>query len=151
MNGIGHLTFPSLTMVPPNKAQSYLIAARHLFSGAETLASASTQNLPACAFLTAQSLECALKSYLSYSGLSEKELMAPPIRHNLEELWLKAVNVGLHIQFVPPQWCLTLNASHDKPYYFRYPMGLNGMALPAPTSMISELKELLALIAGTVE
>ncbi|WP_017842790.1 hypothetical protein [Methylotuvimicrobium buryatense] len=144
------VSLPPLTMVPPTEAQSYLIAARGLFEGAEALAISTSPKLLSCAFLSAQTLECALKAFLASSGATEKRLRSPSIRHNLEALWAEAVAGGLAIPAQPPQWCTLLNSAHDKPYYFRYPMRLNGMSLPAPRQMVDELRSLLALIGGAV-
>ena len=137
-------------MVPPSPAQSYLIAAKGLYPGVEVLVNSPGQTATACAFLAAQALECALKSYLSHVGKTENELKAPSIRHNLEALWAWAVCEGLSIQSQPPQWCITLNSAHDKPYYFRYPMGLNGLVLPALVPMASDLKNLLATVGQAI-
>jgi hypothetical protein len=150
MNGSIDCTLPSMKMVPPSSVQSYLIAAKGLFLGLEALATNSGQTTMACAFLAAQALECALKSYLSHAGKPETELKIPSVRHNLEWLWTEAVCKGLCIQSDPPQWCVTLNSGHDKPYYFRYPMGLNGFVFPALVPMTSDLRSLLAKVEQIV-
>lgn len=150
MNGFGDSTLQPLRAVPPSEAQSYLATARGLFAGAEDMTSLPSQNSLACAFLSAQTLECALKAFLSSSGWTEKKLRQSQICHNLEALWVEAVGAGLSVEPQPPQWCLTLNASHNKPFYFRYPMGLNAMSFPALAPMVAELKGLLKLIAGIV-
>lgn len=150
MNGSGHITLPALTTVPPSPAQSYLAAARALYSGVEALAVNSGETARACAFLAAQTLECVLKSYLSHAGVTESQLKARSLRHNLEALWLEAVRRGLNIQTQPPQWCITLNSAHDQPYYLRYPMGLNGIVLPVLIPMEAELKSILAAVEKAI-
>jgi hypothetical protein len=102
------------------------------------------------AFLAAQTLECALKSYLSHAGIPQKKLKCRPLRHNLENLWIEAVNKGLNVQAQAPQWCLILNSAHDEPYYFRYPMGLNVTTLPALVPMASELEMVLAVVEKSI-
>jgi len=146
MNGSIHCELPPLKMEPPSPSQSYLVAAKGLFVGAEVLASNSRQTTMACAFLAAQALECALKSYLIHVGKTESELKVPAIRHNLEFLWTEAAGQGLNAQSTPPHWCSTLNSAHDKPYYFRYPMGLNGFVFPGLLPMVPDLKSLLATV-----
>jgi hypothetical protein len=136
--------------VPPSPSQSYLIAAKGLFLGAEALASNSGQTGMACAFLAAQVLECALKSYLAHAGKPESELKESSLRHNLELLWTQAVGEGLNVQSEPPDWCCTLNSAHDKPYYFRYPMELNVSVFPDLLPMVSDLKSLLAAVEKVI-
>lgn len=150
MNGFGKTSLLPLSMVPPTEAQSYLSAANGLLEGAEILAICSQPKLHACAFLSAQVLECALKAFLASAGWTEKELRSQSIRHNLIALWTKAVAEGLAVPEQPPQWCVLLNQMHDQPYYFRYPMGLNGMGFPAPGTMIPELRALLSSVRDFV-
>jgi hypothetical protein len=83
---------------------------------------------------------------LAHVGTPESELKNPLLRHNLERLWTVAVGKGLNAQSEPPHWCSTLNSEHDKPYYFRYPMGLNGFVFPALVPMVFDLKSLLATV-----
>ena len=108
-----NITLPPLESVPPAPAQSYLIAARHLYAGMEALSLEPGKTGIACAFLAAQSLECGLKSYLSHVGITEDKLKAQQIRHNLKALWAEAVQHGLNAQAQPPQWCVILNSAHD--------------------------------------
>jgi hypothetical protein len=150
MNGSINITLPVLRMVPPAPAQSYMVAARGLYSGVKVLASNPGATATACAFLAAQTLECALKSYLSHAGIPQKKLKCRPLRHNLENLWIEAVNKGLNVQAQAPQWCLILNSAHDEPYYFRYPMGLNVTTLPALVPMASELEMVLAVVEKSI-
>lgn len=148
MTGSAHLTLPAFTIGTVSPADSYLVAAHYLFSGVDPLAKDPTMG-HACAFLAAQTLECALKAYLSKVGLSEGELKNHKRRHNLELLWREAVSHGLNIQSEPPQWCLILNSAHNQPnYYLRFPMGINMVTLPALIPAASELGELVAVVAS---
>ena len=144
MNGSGHATLPAFTSPPPTSAQSFLIAAQEFYSAVEVLvAENSGKTARAWALLSAQTLEGLLKAYLSYTGMTEKQLRDKEnFGHNLEKLWDESATKGLNIPAAPPQWCKTLNSEYHKPYY-RYPMGLNGMSLPAPIPMMLELKEIL--------
>lgn len=144
MSGTGQGRLPAFISVPPSAAQSFLIAAKGFFDGAEALATHSPKCLLPCAFLSSQALECALKSFLAHTGHTENEIKS--IGHNLEELWIKSANFGLEIGSHPKAWCTILNSAHNKPYYFRYPMGLHGMSYPAIEPMICEMKELILLI-----
>jgi hypothetical protein len=125
------------------------VAARCLYSGVEALAGSSVETARACAFLAAQSLECALKSYLSHAGVGESRIKNH-LRHNLESLWIEAVKYHLNIQSQPPQWCVILNSVHDKPYYLRYPMGINGIELPELIPMAYDLKDILAVVEHAI-
>jgi hypothetical protein len=141
-----NITAPPLKSVPPAPAESYLIAARHLYDGMKALSLDPGKTSFACSFLAAQTLECGLKSYLSHAGVTENKLKAPRIRHNLEALWAEAVKRGLTVQAQPPQWCIILNSAHDKPYYFRYPVGLNQVTVPALVPVAHELNAILAVV-----
>src|SRR5437870_4465735 len=103
-----NITLPPLESVPPTPAQSYLIAARNLYAGMEALSLEPGKTGIACAFLAAQALECGLKAYLSHVGVTEDTLRGPQIRHNLEALWVEAVQHALNVQAQPPQWCVIL-------------------------------------------
>ena len=151
MSGFGKIVLPPLTMVPPSTARSYLIAARDMLEGAEVLASSKPRKLLACAFLSGQSLECALKAFLSATGWAETELKSKSIRHNLNALWVECYRSGLAIHQDPARWCSLLNSAHDSPYYFRYPMKINGMVLPEPNQMINELRVIVDLVAEVVK
>jgi len=137
-------------MVPPSSAQSYLIAAKGLFSGVEAISTNTPATAMACSFLAAQVLECVLKSYLSHAGKTESQLSDHSIRHNLERLWREAVHKGLKIQSNPPEWCMTLNSGHDKPYHFRYPMKLNGFVFPALLPMTTDIRSILSTVEGAI-
>lgn len=150
MTGSAHVTLPAFTLGTGSPADSYLVAAHYLFSGVDLLAKDPTTG-HACAVLAAQTLECALKAYLSKVGFSERKLKEHKRRHNLEGLWREAVSHGLSIQAEPPQWCLILNSAHNQPnYYLRYPMGINMITLPALIPTASELGELVAVVARAV-
>lgn len=138
-------------MVPPTPSQSYFIAARNLVNGADALSDGANNTGVACAFLAAQALECILKSYLSHVGVSEGDLKNNTLRHNLEALWAMAVEHGFSVQSNPPRWCDVLNSGHDKPYYFRYPIGLNSVALPVLATMVSDLNDLLEEVGKVVK
>ena len=141
------LTLPMMQLVPPTPAQSFMMSAKALFSGAEALSTLTDTHPTACAFLASQALECTLKSYLVHGGrVTEKKLRNPPFGHDLENLWLEAVSKGLHVDTLPPQWCVTLNTGHSDGYYFRYPMGLNGWGLPALAPMTADLKAVIQLV-----
>ena len=148
MNGSVHATFLPLKAVPPSAAQSFLVAARGLFDGAEALVVLQPQRPLPCAFLAAQALEGALKAFLSHSGFTERQLKS--VGHDLEALWAQAASKGLAISKEPAPWCTLLNSSHNKPYYYRYPMGLNGMAFPPLVPMISDLRSILMSVRGAI-
>lgn len=148
MNGKVNCVLPAIRTVPPSSSQSFLIVAKELLSGLEILEANLNQTTLACAFLSAQSLECALKSFLSHSGMSDHELIK--IGHDLEELWNNSVSRGLNLRSDPPEWCIILNSGHDAPYRFRYPMRLNGFMFPALTTVVSELRSLVSTVENTV-
>lgn len=140
------LSMPMMHMVPPTSAQSFLMSAEALFSGAEALSTLNGVHPTACAFLASQALECTLKSYLAYGGITEQKLRKRPFGHDLERLWLEAASNGLGVDPLPPRWCVTLNTGHSGKHYFRYPMGLNGWGLPALVPMTADLKAVIQLV-----
>lgn len=148
MNGKMNCVLPAIQVVPPSSSESFLIAAEELLSGLEVLEANLRQTTLACAFLSAQSLECALKSFLSHSGMSDERLKR--MNHNLEKLWRKSVSRGLNLQSDPPQWCVILNSGHNAPYLFRYPIGLNGFVFPALTTLISELRSTISTVEESI-
>lgn len=150
MNGPINITLPALETSPPSPTESYLLAARELFKGVSILCNNSHNAEKACAFLAAQALECVLKSYLSFSGVEERELKKQSIRHNLEDLWRMAEKKGLKIDIAIPNWCKILNSVHDKPYYLRYPMGLNAINIPELDKMESDLKKVIITVEEAV-
>lgn len=151
MSNTINIILPAMTMGAGSPAQSYFASARGLYPGVELLANSSSQVVRACAFLAAQTLECALKSYLSHAGFSEAKLKQHSRRHNLETLWLEASNHGLKISAKPPNWCSILNSAHDKPYYLRYPIGINAVVFPELKQMVSDLKNLLAKVETAIQ
>ncbi|MFH1146312.1 MAG: hypothetical protein V1736_01230 [Pseudomonadota bacterium] len=134
---------PAMRMAVPSDEESYLTSARWFLAGTEALARCTAKELTSCVFLAAQSLECALKAYLAHSGFTEKQLKRPNLRHNLEALWTEAYKQKLTISSTPPQWCITLNAGHDRPYYMRYPMKGMNITNPVIESMVEELRGLV--------
>jgi hypothetical protein len=144
------LTLPVVTVGAGTIAQNYFAAACYFFLGVKALSKGSSDLAPACASLAAQALECALKAYLSKSGVTQAALKKKPFCHNLEALWADAFSQGLTVSAQPPEWCVILNQTHDKPYYLRYPIGINGFQTPDPAPMVSELKRLLDLIEVVV-
>jgi hypothetical protein len=137
-------------MLPPSSAQSYLASAGWMTEGAVHLASGPSDCAIACSSLVAQALECGLKAYLSHAGVTERELKRQAVRHDLEALWEMSVAHGLGLAPVVPAWCTLLNTAHNNPYFFRYPMGLNGMVTPAPDQMIAELGHVIEVIRTSV-
>jgi hypothetical protein len=118
-------------------------------AGAAHLSTAPIGCAVACSALAAQALECALKSYLSHAGITEHELKQATLRHNLESLWTKATKQGLGIGAVP-DWCVRLDFGHNRPFFYRYAMGYNGIIMPEPIQMIAELRIVLDKVRASV-
>ena len=111
----GNITLPDFQIISPTNAQSYLNAARQLYAGMEALSLQPSKTGVACSFLAAQTLECGLKSYLSNNGVAENKLKEKEIRHDLEKLWVQAVQHGLDVSSQPPQWCVILKGVSINP------------------------------------
>ena len=151
MRGRANIVLPALTMAPIDLPYAYLVAARGFFPAVRLLAESSAGVQRACAFLAAQTLECALKAYLSHVGFSEAELKDKKRRHNLEFLWREASDRGLSIDQQPPLWCSLLNSGHDDPYHFRYPLKIHGIVVPPLPSMVAELRKLIDAVEVAVK
>jgi HEPN domain-containing protein len=117
--------------------------------GVQVLAQSSAPVARACALLAAQTLECALKSYLSHKGVPESVLKERPLRHDLEALWKEAVDQGapLTSQF---KWLGLLNTLHNTPYRGRYPTKQGGLVSPPRKPVASELQGIVASIGAVV-
>jgi hypothetical protein len=134
----------------PSVSLSYLSSAHWMMNGAIHLASGPTDCAIACASLAAQALECTLKAYISHSGVGERVLRDNKVRHNLEVLWERAVQNQLRIETRAPSWCTLLNTAHNSPYFFRYPMGLNGMVTPVPAAMVAGLRDVVEAVRTAI-
>ncbi|MFH2044848.1 MAG: hypothetical protein ABIK92_06860 [Pseudomonadota bacterium] len=77
------LTLPMIKVGVGRSAQNYSLAARNFYLGIEALLMGSTLS-QACTYITAQTLECVLKAYLSNTGLSRKDLKNNYIFQNLD-------------------------------------------------------------------
>jgi hypothetical protein len=140
--GSGKLTNGAMRVACVTPAQAYFGAAEVLMPGVRLLAAGGSDACVALTLLSGQMLECLLKAFLSKHGTPEKELMNS-FGHDLNKLWLSASHDGLRIDVTPPQWVECLNGLYGRPYYLRYPMGLNGLVLPGPQPMVAELEQLL--------
>ena len=148
MTATGNATFSPLTSGTESRAQGYLAAARYLFLGVKALSMASREVAPACALLAGQSLECALKSFLSRNNFSEPQLRS--IGHNLEDLWKASSTLGWGLSVSPPAWCVILNQTYSRPFHVRYPLEINAFQTPELEAMAVELGALLAHIETPV-
>ena len=141
-------SLPSLDMVPPNQLDAYIIVARDLLQGVETLSSVHNIHPRACALIAAHALECALKAFLWHKGKKE-DIRKAKVQHNLIALWDMSYNEKtLNIPKSPPDWVKILSVGHGPNYYFRYQEGegktvVNGGQTPALSSMALALKELV--------
>ncbi|MBS9405657.1 hypothetical protein KG088_18895 [Halomonas sp. TRM85114] len=131
-------------------SKAYMASAEGLLHGVLALSGIEKDVAPSRAFLAAQVLECALKAYLSNSGVSEADLKKKCRRHNLEVLWQEAVSKGLGVPVSPPDWCVTLNQLHDTPYHLRYPVRVHGLVLPRAEPLTSELKSVVETVSNNV-
>ncbi|MFM0049888.1 hypothetical protein [Caballeronia grimmiae] len=150
ITGRAKATLEGVRMIRPTEARSYLTASRWMAAGAFHNFSGPIDCAIAGASQIAQSLECVLKAYLSFSGLSKGKLMDPSLRHNLEALWTLAADNGLKVDPLPSGWCKLLNTAHNNPFFFRYPMGLNGMVTPPPLEMEQGLRDILQLVEAQI-
>ena len=141
-----NVTLEPVRIAPVTPAEAYFGAAQALMPGAQWLATAPSIPGSALTLVSGHMLECLLKAFLSSRGTTESELKKRGLRHNLSKLWRQASIAGLQISPTPPAWVERLSALHNHPFYLRYPMGLNGLFLPATEPMLSEMQALLDLV-----
>lgn len=131
-----------VSVAPAGPPGTYIGIADSLIVGIRVLASdAATRGIP-LAMLSAQTLECMLKAYLSRDG-NDIALRSGRIRHDLFGLWEKAVAEGLQVEVAAPAWVSKLSKLHDHPYRLRYSTGVHGLVLPPVDPMVPDLKKIL--------
>ena len=123
-----------------------MVSAVGLLPSLHLLTSSGPEHLRACSIVGGLVVECALKAFLSHTGIAENKLRDSLLRHNLEALWAKAAERGLFIKLPTPQWCVTLNSLHDQPYHLRYQSKVHGLSFPVPSDMIAGLSALVATV-----
>ena len=145
----GDLRAGSARLGVTSAASQFITAARDFREGVDAVAN-STRLWRVGAFLAGQSLECALKAYLSHDGVTEEKLKNE-YAHHLGKAWREAAKRGLGIQEDPPQWCVLLDYVHDRPFPLRYPSELNGYRLPNGQRLADELTRLIDAVAAALE
>ena len=76
-------------------------------------------------FLLCHSIELVLKAYLAHHGLTEKQLQARPIGHDIKKLLDEAIRYGLSLSANSRASIGLLTEAHTK-YWPRYPMTKSG-------------------------
>lgn len=142
ISGSSEVTLAALTVAPAAPPYTYLGMARQFAAGASSLATLGSANAVSVSFLAAQSVECALKAFLSRSG-DDTRLKKSPLRHDLVALWALAAQEGLFPLAAHPSWLATLARLHGRPYYLRYSTGVHGLVLPSVQPMTNELDQLI--------
>lgn len=138
--GSGSTSVPSPGSGGDKPPHTYLGVARSMLEGVTVLASAKA--IPALNLVAGHALECMLKAYLTRDGKDRWSLR----HHNLVRLWRKASCQGLRIASSPPEWVVSLNKLHNKPYRLRYPEGIQGTVGPNIQAMTTELASVLETV-----
>lgn len=113
----------------------YLDKANDFLNAAHVLINHSSQldDLDPIGFLSAQSLELALKAYLIHQGwMAEKA--KDELGHDIERAWVEARNAGLDIPEQPPEGYMWLVNGHRYPFAYRYP--------GSPSKVVQDTSEL---------
>jgi len=76
-------------------------------------------------FVFCHSIELVLKAYLAHHGLTEKQLQARPIGHDIKKLLDEAIRYGLSLSANSRASIGLLTEAHTK-YWPRYPMTKSG-------------------------
>src|SRR4051794_20661601 len=80
-------------VAPVTAAAAYIGVAENLATGLQPLMASPGTAWP-LTFLSGQILESSLKAYLAARGVQEEELRKSQLRHNLIELWSRALSTG---------------------------------------------------------
>jgi hypothetical protein len=143
-------------MSQPTQGDGYMIVARDLLQGVETLSTLPNISPRNCALIGAHALECTLKAFLWHKG-KKKEIRAHRVQHDLVALWNMAYKEkGLSIPEVPPGWCKILSSGHGPNFYFRYQEGeektvVHSEQTPELIPMAVALKKLIEMVELAVK
>ena len=147
--GTAAITLEGVSIAPAAPPHTYLGMSRQFANAIRPLAAAGPPCAVPLAFVCAQTLECALKAYLSRAG-NDARLRQSPLRHNLEQLWLLAESEHLSLPSPVPAWVPRLSSLHDRPYYLRYSTGVHAMVSPGAEPMCSDIERVVALIVQSI-
>lgn len=139
-----------ISSTEPQPPATYLGVARSMYHGVDIMAQHKNADLAsALALVAAHTLECTLKAFLSRDG-NDLQLTTRNLRHHIEELWNLAKSEGLPIDDIP-QWASNLSDIHKSPYHLRYSPKNQGIVLPGPEPMATELKALIELVGQEID
>jgi hypothetical protein len=140
VSGIGQINVPAAEVSAASKARQQLARARDLLRSVHLLATAPGDQVFACQFSAAWTLEFTLKAYLWHQRYTEEQLIG--FGHKLETLWQEAASHGLAICATSPDWCRKLHALHTHPYHLRYATDIAGFVGPNIAQMTAKLQAL---------
>lgn len=135
----------------PTEAQGYLVAAQGMLDGALPLEHIIPLPAFALTFLCGHACEAALKAILAQSGISSADLCRRPYGHDILFLWESARGQVGSLPHPQPDWVGQLHRVHARPFHLRYPLGFNGIILPAQAEMLSGTASLVRLAAAYVK
>jgi hypothetical protein len=138
-----------IQIAPVTPTAAFLGAAESTLEGVRVLAAADRIPAVAITLLGGHSLECALKSFLAKSGLSDKALSKPPFGHDVIRLWTEAASRGLAIPSSPPDWVAQLARVYSAPHVARYPMGVHALVLPNSQALAGGVEALVKQVRTT--
>ena len=134
------VTLDDVTMPPEVPSYRYLGVAQLIIPGAKVLAVSGPDSAVSLAIIAAFAIECLLKSAATKGRLDDGNVRGD-IRHDLVGLWNAAARNGLSIGPIP-QWVAILAPLHKKPYELRYATKANGVSLPNPDPIVSDLESI---------
>jgi hypothetical protein len=93
---------PAIPNTPPGLCKGFRLLAQDCLEDARKLDEFWKVNYSSGTYiLIAHALELSLKAFLARQGMTEKELRKDPYRHNLDNLYCKAVELGLNLPSLP--------------------------------------------------
>lgn len=135
----------------PTDAQCFLGVAREMLRGVRHLAEIDPIPSLALTLLCGHTCECALKSILSFNGISKKSLRNSPYRHSIIFMWNEVSNLPFSFINNKPDWVSQLDRVFDAPYTVRYPIGLHAVVLPDQKAMTNGTESLVTLAEQIVK
>lgn len=135
----------SLELPDPSES-SFLRVAYSCHDGLKVLAKElHSRTLIPFGILAGHCVEAMLKCHLMQNGWTATDVRHK-LGHDLEAAWVAAAKCGPPIEGAPPQWVMSLNWGHDRPYPYRYLPHQYGVGTPHAEQVIEPIAPILEVL-----
>lgn len=150
-----NLVSPSSRLAEPSIYDGYIASALGLKQSFSLLIDAGPEHCRAACLVGGLILECLLKAHLTKQGLEQQKLGSQDLRHDLQNLWSSAQNLGLPVTNECPQWLATLNSLHFRnkestangnTYAIRYQGPYHGLTYPNLQEMQAGVLQIYGMV-----